>query len=191
MPRLIESESRTDVLVGAINHILATDGIAALTLRRIGRISGVSPPSMLQHYGNREHLIRVAAFRTGKARLHDIERRRDLDGVLAFLPGDDDGIVEARAWLAWSELWRADASIERAMSDAHDWERALLASTLKYGTGGYGQCDGDGQGDGDDQLDHLAALIEGLRVGICLPERPLPLPRAREILRRACPRTTS
>jgi AcrR family transcriptional regulator len=173
MPRHIDSESRTDTVVGAINHVLATDGIAALTLRRIGRLSGVSPPSILQHYGNREHLIRVAAFRTAKARLRDIERRRDSEGILAFLPVDDDGIVEAREWLAWCELWRAEPSIAGAMSDAHDWERALLASTLDYGPA-----------EGDDLLDRLAALIEGLRAGICRPERPLPLPRAREILRR-------
>lgn len=80
----------------------------------------------------------MAAFRTAKWRLRDIDRRRDTDGVLAFLPSDDDGIVEAREWLAWCELWRAEPSIARAMSDA----------------------------------------------GICLPDRPLPLPRAREILRR-------
>lgn len=137
-------------------------------------MSGVSPPSLLQHYGNREHLIRVAAFRTSRTRLRDIERRRDYEGILAFLPADDDGVVAAREWLAWCELWRAEPSIGGAMSDAHEWERALLASTLDYGPA-----------DGDDLVDRATALVEGLRARICLPERPLPLPRARELLRRS------
>jgi len=48
-------------------------------------------------------------------------------------------------------------------------ERALLAKTIDYRLA-------------LEDLDALFAMIEGLRVAVCVPARPLPLPRARQIL---------
>jgi AcrR family transcriptional regulator len=105
VPRLIETESRTGAVVAAINHVLARDGAAALSLRSIARQSGVSTSSLLHHYESREHLLRVAASWTGRARRRAIDRsaprrgallaeildyrvgRDDLDGLLALIDG--------------------------------------------------------------------------------------------------------
>ncbi len=169
MPYIFEASSRTTTVVTAINHVLATEGASGLTMRTIGRVSGVSPASLAHHYGNREHMLRVAASRTGEARLQEIDARRWREGVLAFLPSTSDGIVSARVWLAWCELWRADDSIALTMADNRAAERALLAESTDYQLV-------------RDRLDLLFGVIEGLRAAVCPPDRPLPLPRARQLL---------
>src|SRR3954453_13157747 len=108
MPRLIETETRTDAVVAAVNEVLARDGAPGLSLRAIARESGVSTSSLLHHFRSREHLIRIAAHRTGRARVRAIDRRTVVDGPLAFLPAGGDDVVDARAWLAWLELWRSE-----------------------------------------------------------------------------------
>jgi AcrR family transcriptional regulator len=174
VPRLIETESRTGAVVAAINHVLARDGAAALSLRSIARQSGVSTSSLLHHYESREHLLRVAASWTGRARRRAIDRSAPRRGALAFLPADADEVVEARAWLAWLELWRSDDSLTNGLQDARLDERALLAEILDYRVG-------------RDDLDGLLALIDGLLTAIRAPVRPMRVDRAAEILRAHVP----
>ncbi len=171
MPRLIETDSRADVLTDAVNEALALHGPAGLTMRRIARLSGVSTSSILHHLGSKEHLLRVAAYRTGAARLRELRGRVLTEGALAFVPYDDLDVVDARAWLAWQEVGRCEESIHRRVTQAREDELGLLAHTLEY------------QLTRDDL--HLArAVIDGLTVGVCLPTRPLPRRQARELLAR-------
>jgi AcrR family transcriptional regulator len=169
MPRLIETESRTDAVVAAVNHLLATAGPTSLSIRSIARESGVSGSSLLHHYGTRRRIVVLSAIRTGKARLRDIDARLWREGVHAFLPADLDGVVDARVWLAWAEMWRSEESLTTAIESLRQDERALLAAALDYQLA-------------RDELTALTALIDGLLVGVCAPVRPLPLPRAATIL---------
>jgi AcrR family transcriptional regulator len=169
MPRLIETNSRTDAVVAAMNDLLAREGVTALSVRSIARASGVSPSSLLHHYGSRERIMRLAAGRTGRARIRDIERRAPYDGVGAFLPADLDGVVDARAWLGWLELWRSEDMLVEAVGRSRREERALLAWVLDYALA-------------REALDAVSALIDGLLGAICAPVRPLPLPVARGVL---------
>jgi AcrR family transcriptional regulator len=169
MPRLIPTESRTEAVVAAVNHVLAQDGAASLSLRAIARESGVSASSLLHHYGSREHLIRIAGHWTGRARVQAIDRNSISHGPLAFLPGDAEDVVDARAWLAWLELWRSDDTLLEVVGNARLDERALLAESLDYRAGPEG-------------LDALTAMIDGLLTAVCSPVRPMRLERAREIL---------
>jgi len=66
-------------------------------------------------------------------------------------------------------MWRSYDVIEPAITENRRWERALLAETVDHQLA-------------RDELDALRATIDGLTVAICAPERPLALPRAREIL---------
>jgi AcrR family transcriptional regulator len=169
MPRLIETNSRTDAVVAAVNDLLASDGVNSLSVRSIARASGVGPSSLLHHYGTRERIVRLAALRTGRARVRDIERRAGWDGVVAFLPSDLDGVVDARAWLGWLELWRSEDILMEAVGIPRRDERALLASVLDYALP-------------KEALDGVSAMIDGLMCAICAPVRPLPLPIARHLL---------
>lgn len=169
MPRLIETRSRTDAVVAAMNELLAREGVYALSVRSIARASGISPSSLMHHYGSRERIVRLAALWTGTARVREIERRAPWDGIAAFLPADLDGVVDARAWLGWLELWRSEDMLAEAIGRPRREERALLASVLDYALS-------------REALDVVSALIDGLLCAICAPVRPLPLPVARGLL---------
>jgi hypothetical protein len=134
----------------------------------------VSTSSLLHHYDSREHLLRVAASWTGRARRRAIDLAARRRGALAFLPGDAEEVVEARAWLAWLELWRSDDSLTNVLHDARLDERALLAEILDYRVE-------------RDDLDGLLALIDGLLTAMCAPVQPIRLDRAAEILRARVP----
>ncbi len=170
MPYLIDTESRTGALVDAINDVLWREGPTALSLRRIARASGVSPSSMLHHYGSREHLIRVAAGRTGRARVAGVRSRLYFEGVTASLPEHERELPDARAWLAWQELWRSEETLVSTISDARDDERALVSRTLQLPFESAA-------------LDAVVALVDGLLVAVCRPTRPLGLGRARAVLK--------
>jgi AcrR family transcriptional regulator len=171
MPRLILPEGRTETLVDAINYLLARDGAGALSLRSIARVSRVSTSSMLHHFGSRAHLLRVAAGHTGRARLSVVERRARSEGAGAFLPADDDeeDLITAGAWLAWCELWRCEPAVTSTITDIRDREYALLGRILGVPLRAH-------------SLVSLMALIDGLLVAVCAPERPLLPARARDIL---------
>ena len=169
MPRLIDVDSRTDSLVAAINKVLCEDGVPGLSLRRIARESGVSTSSMLHHYGSREHLMRVAASRTGRARLSDARSRMSFQGIAGFLPDQDYQLPDARAWLAWLELWRSEERLVSTIAYVRDSERGLLAHTVRLPSVSSG-------------VESVVAMSDGLLVALCQPTRPLTLEVARQLL---------
>jgi AcrR family transcriptional regulator len=169
MPQLIDSHSRVEALVAAVNELLVTEGIPGVTLRKVASVSRVSTGSIIHHLGGKARLLSLGAGITAKELRLEIERRRWADGVLAFLPHDDDGVVKTRAWLAWLELGRSDLVVELPVSRGRLEERGLLAETLDHRLS-------------RDDLDLLHALIDGLRAAVCLPTRPMPPTRARELL---------
>lgn len=168
MPRLLDTESRTDTMVRAVNEILARDGAAGLTMRAIGRECRISPASLTMHYTSREHLLRVAAHRTGRARLERIQDRTYNEAAAAFLPREAEEVVDAQVWLSWCDLGRTADSLWETVRDARAWELDLLARTFDRGLERA-------------QLHALYALLEGLTAAVCAPLDPMSLDLARAI----------
>lgn len=114
MPRIIDSTSRADSLALCVNHLIASDGVGALTLRRIAQISRVSPAAMLKQFGSRAMVLRVACKRTSDDLITDFVEKQPHAGLPALLPTpttrswSDDPTVQARVWTAWLELARND-----------------------------------------------------------------------------------
>ena len=171
MPLLINVDDRVEALTIAINNILILEGPAGLTMRRIARESGISTSSMLHHLDSKERLIRLSALATARARHADISVRSRSEGALAFLPAHPDQVLDARAWLAWLELWRSEESLQSTLARARDSERALLAQTLDFTLT-------------TESLDATVALIDGLGAAVCSPVRPMSPDRARAALSR-------
>ncbi|MDN5895728.1 MAG: hypothetical protein L0H93_17100, partial [Nocardioides sp.] len=131
MPRLIDSESRADALIAAVNHILSTEGLPGLTIRRVAQVSRVAASSVLHHLGSRERLLAVSASHTARNRRHRFLAAEagygEPRGLLALLPASPDEVVDARIWLAWLELWRCDPAIAPIFDHHMIQMRGLLA----------------------------------------------------------------
>jgi AcrR family transcriptional regulator len=171
VPRLLDPDLRTHQVVAAINHLIVDRGVDALSMREIGRVARLSPSSLFHHYGSREHLLRVAADQTGRARLVLMRTRLSVEGARAMLPADDEDVLTARAWLGWCELWRSHHWMAAMVERVREEELGLLAQHYDYRLS-------------RDDLDLLTALIDGLLVAICRPERPMPRAAAHRILGR-------
>lgn len=168
MPMLLDTDARTQVLVRAINMVLAEHGSQALTMRRIAEASGVSTSSIVHQLGSREHLLRVAAATTARARVAHLLGESSTDGVLAFLPRNEPELIGTRAWLAWLELWRCEQFLGRWIAEGRAAEVALLARLTDRRI--------------DRDLDASLALIDGLRIAVCAPRDPMPREASRQVL---------
>ena len=71
--------------------------------------------------------------------------------------------------MGWCELWRSEDSLAETIASIRDKEHLLLARIL------------DVRPD-DDRLGHLTAVIDGLRVALSAPIRPIRPEQARAIL---------
>lgn len=131
MPRLLDVRTRTEAVTQAVNHLLALHGASALTLRRIGRECGVGASSLSEHYGTREHLLVVVNLATSRSRAAGLRSRARREGILAFLPRDDDEVLDARAWWGWCELERSHERLSHTMvrARAEDLARRRRRST--------------------------------------------------------------
>ena len=171
MPHLVDAISRTDDVTVAINHLIVERGVAGLSMRAIAGELRLGASTLYAHYGSREHMLRVAAHVTGKARLEFIRDRMHRDGARALLPEDDEDVLTARAWLGWCELGRTHDWLAPTVEEIRAFERAELARRYDYRLARAA-------------LDTIVALVDGLLVAICRPERPMPPGAARELLDR-------
>lgn len=172
MPRWIDTDLRTTDMVTGVNRVLAAHGIPGLTMRMIARQSGISTGSLIHHFESRERILRIAAHRTGRALISNAESDSLWIGVDAYLPDDVETKRLTRAWLAWCELWRSEPWLETTVSDLRARERDALAALHE-------------QPPDDRQLDTLVAILDGLRAAVCAPTSPMPVERARDLLRSA------
>jgi AcrR family transcriptional regulator len=166
---LIDPYTRTGAMVLAVDNILVSEGVFGLTLRTIARESGISTGSLLHHFGHRERVLGVAAYQTGLSLLEDIRSRSLRHGVEAFLPGDDEGVLLTRAWLSWCELWRSEDWLTQTVDHLRTREQRLLAQVHELRVA-------------RPDLNLLTAVIDGLRVAVCAPTRPMPPAQARAML---------
>ncbi len=178
MPQLLDGRSCAEAVAHAANSVILEGGVTALSLRTIGRASGVSPASLTHHFGGRERLLKICASLTARHLREDLISRSYTEGIAAFLPDDHpESLREARVWLAWCELGRSSAAVEPAVTEHRDEERHLLAA-CEGGRGLDHRLERDG-------LDAVAAVVQGLRIAVCAPFEPLDLPRARTVLTRS------
>lgn len=166
MPRLIDSSSRADSLTLAINHVIATDGVSGLSLRRIGQVSRVSAPTIVNHFGSRARLLQIAASRTARDRLDEFVEDQPYAGLQALLPHPTrrswctDPTVHARVWLGWLELWRSDPDLQQCLAEHHDQLRSYVGVLTE------GRLD-------PLMINALLAVSEGLQSRMAAPVSPL------------------
>lgn len=151
---------RDEYLLVALNRVIATDGVGALTVRRVADELNMAGSTLLHHYGTRARFLAVGAREMCRARHSWLASRVFIQGPVGFLPDDDEGLVGARAWVGWLELWRSEDDLEQVFRDARDDELALLAECVGHRLE-------------RDELRHVLALVDGLYAAIAEPVQPL------------------
>jgi AcrR family transcriptional regulator len=173
MPYLMDTRDRVEVLTDAAIHLIETDGVTALTVRKLAGVMRLSPSTLTSHLTDKHRMIDLVTKTVGSRLVRSLELGAIRHGILGFVPEDED-LRLVRAWLAMSELARADdqlgggiAHIERELRDAlASVARVPASDTLT--------------------LDALAAVVTGLWTARCDRVEPSSAGRARAILRHAC-----
>lgn len=124
MPKLVDIESRRAQFAAASLDVIASEGLAAATMRRIATQAGVTTGAITNYFEGREALlleaVRTAHYAAGlrmqHAAHHGATAAERLEAVvLQALPLDGVRMREWRVWAAFrgvlpgnSELWAAN-----------------------------------------------------------------------------------
>ena len=125
MPYVYDATERTEELASTMVAIMGDEGVRGLSLRAVSRRSGVTTSSALNHYGSWARLRTLGAALTASRRQDQVGGRHVRD-LLAYVPSTATELRDARAWLGWEELGRADESIAAVVAvtrdnERHDW----------------------------------------------------------------------
>jgi AcrR family transcriptional regulator len=173
MPHLLDTHDRVEMLTDAAIHLIETDGVTALTVRRLAGVMRLSPSTLTAHLTDKHRMIDLVTKTVGSRLVRSIEFGGLREGISGFVP-EDEQLRLVRAWLAMSELARADdqlgsgaAGIEQDLRDAlAAVARLRVRDTLT--------------------LDALVAVVNGLWRARCDRIEPIAATRARAVLRHAC-----
>ncbi|SDD05642.1 helix-turn-helix domain-containing protein [Nocardioides lianchengensis] len=170
MPRLLDTNTRTDELAHTLARLIDEGGLEAPSSRRIAAEIKLSIASLYHHYESRERLLRVLSYRIGLALVDACQSEVRATGVGAMLRDDEDGIMLTRAWLGVVELGRRDEHVGNSVAAVAEREQSML-----YGAAGDRCRD-------PEQVELVQALLHGLRAATTRYCDPLDVGLARRIL---------
>jgi AcrR family transcriptional regulator len=173
MPSLMNSADRVDHLVSAVVHLIETDGVEAVTIRRIAGVMRLSPSTLTSHLTDKRRMIDLV-IKGVETRLTRSIRARSLRYAVCALIPDDEDLPLVRAWLALTELARADDELSEVVASGDDELRDLVGRLARV------------RAADDPTLDALRAVVIGLWVARCAGADPMPTDRAIGVLRHAC-----
>jgi AcrR family transcriptional regulator len=173
MPHLMNTRERVDLLTDAAIHLVETDGVTALTVRRLARAMRLSPSTLTSHLTDKHRMMDLVTKEVGDRLVRSVESGALRHGIAGFVP-DDEQLSVVRAWLAMCELARAHDGLAGGVADTTDELQRALARVARVHPG--------------DQLtlDTLTAIVTGLWAGRCDRLEPIPAASARAVLRHAC-----
>ena len=165
MPRLLDPYSSRDAVADAFAALIAEGGLTAATLRGVARRARISAGVLVENWGGRDRMMRLAAMHLGRQWHHRLWTRFDDVGLHAILPRDEEERAEARVWLALCELARDNEQVRLSVEELHSAQRQMLGAMTDWSRDEAG-------------LDLLAAVVDGLRHALCTPGSEVTVERA-------------
>jgi AcrR family transcriptional regulator len=118
MPKVVDHEARRKEVIDVVWRLIATDGIDAVTTRRIAAESGYANGALLYYFKNKDEVIAAAfesAFEATNARANVKDpRRHGLEGLrtlcMEILPLDERRCLEAKVVITYWQQALGSAS---------------------------------------------------------------------------------
>jgi len=173
VPHLMNTRDRVELLTDAAIHLIETDGVTALTVRKLAGVMRLSPSTLTSHLTDKHRMIDLVTKTVGGRLVRSLELGALHHGIFGFVPEDED-LRLVRAWLAMSELARADDQLGGGVAHIEQELRDALASDARVASSD------------TLTLDALTAIVRGLWTARCDRVEPIPAARARAILGHAC-----
>lgn len=122
--------SRASVL-DAVLDVLATSGLAGLSVRTVAAAAGVSPAQVQYHFRSKSELVAAGFDHAGRQLLDELAAAPDgglAARVARWLPLDEHRERRARVWLAYAAAAAVDEALAAASAATDRELRAWLAT---------------------------------------------------------------
>ena len=170
MPKVVDHEERRAQLAAAVWRLVSSEGLDALTVRRVAAEAGWSTGALVHYFPDKEALVlfafRTVADRVGRRVDRAAEQSSDALAVarsllLEGLPIDSGRRAEVRVWFAFLGLALTRPGLAKAQRVAYRGWRSRLAQLLRTA-----QRDGriDPDVNAEREAAELVALVDGLAV---------------------------
>ncbi|WP_395695165.1 hypothetical protein [Nocardioides sp.] len=107
MPYLMDRSERVDRVAAAAVHVIETEGLGALSVRRIAGVLNLNPSTLLAHLTDKTRIVGLVISRVGDQLVSSLRGAAVRRGAPALVL-DSETLRLARAWLALVEMARAD-----------------------------------------------------------------------------------
>jgi len=180
MPKVVDHEARRREIIDVVWRLIATDGLEAVTTRRIAEASGYANGVLLYYFKNKDEVITAAfeyVFDATNARVDAVcPDRYGLPGLrvlcLEVMPLDHTRYLEARIVIAfWQQALSSPERSALFRERMMQW-REEMSTRLEQA-----QADGDVSSDVDiaATVDELMAMLMGLQaLAVLTPEDATP-----------------
>jgi len=160
--------ARVADLTDATIHLVTTEGLAAVTIRRLADVMRLSPSTLTSHLTSRRRMLHLITCNLGDRVIDLVDRCTRYRGLPGLIPDDDD-LPVVRTWLAMVELTRTDVGTGTAVTA---FERDLAAFVRSV------------QRPSREPLvvDAVAASARGLWTAMCATADPMTGDHARAVL---------
>ena len=179
MPKVVDHEQRRAELAAAVWRLVSTEGLDAITVRRVAAEAGWSTGALVHYFADKESLV-LFAFRTVADRVGSRVERLAQDSsdplelaralLVEGLPLDADRRAEVRVWFAFLGLALTRPSLAKAQRVGYRAWRSRLEQLLRQA-----QLEGriDPEVDCELEAAELVALVDGLAVQATFEPRTL------------------
>ncbi|QLD11887.1 TetR/AcrR family transcriptional regulator [Microbacterium oleivorans] len=136
MPRLIDHDDRNDEIAAAAFRVLARDGLAALSVRRVADEAGIATASLRRAFATQDALRRFCFARLQTAvaaRIRAVTgegRERAMQWMRELLPLDATRRTELTVQLQLSRLALTDSGLSESARELHEGVRRVCAAVL-------------------------------------------------------------
>jgi AcrR family transcriptional regulator len=136
MPRLIDHNDRNDEIAAAAFRVLARDGVAALSVRRVADEAGIATASLRRAFPTQDELRRFCFERLQQdvaTRLLAVTghgRERAMQAMRELLPLDEARRTELLVQLQLSRLALTDDDLQGHARELHDGVRRVCGAVI-------------------------------------------------------------
>lgn len=171
MPRVVDHEQRRDELIAAVWQLIADEGLAAVTIRRVAERSGWSSGAVRHYLPTRQAILEAAAQRVAEqieGRLRAVRADDPREGLVALLaavlPIDEPMRQASVVWLAFVGQAASDASPDDIRGIVYRDLHTVLVGVLTQAAASGFSVDGGPAA----AASELQALVDGLTVHVLL-----------------------
>lgn len=177
MPKLIDLEARSEDVHAAVCRIVAAEGVAAATVRRVASEAGLSPNALRYNWPSQDQLLLRTVQRLAHRWYDDWPQWTTTADPVDFaraalrslVPLDAKQLPRARAWLAFTHAVATDPVMAQVICRAERELRRALRDQVRA-LRGENPLDADAL---EAETLRMLVLVKGLTAMVCDHQTPL------------------